>query len=142
MGGKTIVEESYLILENQLKTGLFRLLEVDNALILPVGMFMRFIVSASDVIHCFTIPSLGLKADGVPGRLNSTSAFIKRPGIYYGQCSELCGVGHGFMPIKAICLLFKYWVELFDCTLRTNLTTFSSFTFIDSDKSSSENILV
>ena len=129
MGGKTIVEESYLILENQLKTGLFRLLEVDNALILPVGMFMRFIVSASDVIHCFTIPSLGLKADGVPGRLNSTSAFIKRPGIYYGQCSELCGVGHGFMPIKAICLLFKYWVELFDCTLRTNLTNFSSFTF-------------
>jgi hypothetical protein len=121
LGGKTIVEESYLVLENQIKYGLFRLFEVDNSLLLPVGLFMRFIVSASDVIHSFAIPSLGLKADGVPGRLNSTSTFVKRPGIYYGQCSELCGVGHGFMPIKALCLLFCYWVELFDFNLRTSL---------------------
>ncbi|TXH20365.1 MAG: cytochrome c oxidase subunit II [Gammaproteobacteria bacterium] len=74
-------------------------LEVDNRLVLPVGEPIRLQVTASDVIHSFAIPSLWFKLDAVPGRLNEKMIFIKEPGVYYGQCSELCGVKHGFMPI-------------------------------------------
>ena len=66
---------------------------------MPTGTHIRFIVSATDVIHAFAIPSLGLKVDAIPGRLNQTSVLIERPGVFYGQCSEICGVNHGFMPI-------------------------------------------
>lgn len=62
----------------------------------------RFIVTSTDVLHSFAVPSLGIKIDTVPGRLNQVSSFIKREGTFYGQCSELCGVNHGFMPIKVI----------------------------------------
>jgi len=74
-------------------------LEVDNRLILPVGEPIRMQITAADVIHSFAVPSLWFKLDAVPGRLNEKTLFIKEPGVYYGQCSELCGVKHGFMPI-------------------------------------------
>lgn len=74
-------------------------MEVDNRVVLPVSTHIRFILTAADVLHSFAVPSLGLKIDAVPGRLNQTSVLIERPGVYYGQCSELCGVNHGFMPI-------------------------------------------
>ena len=74
-------------------------LEVDNRLVLPVGEPIRLQITASDVIHSFAIPSLWFKLDAVPGRLNEKTIFIKEPGVYYGQCSELCGVKHGYMPI-------------------------------------------
>ncbi|OCC24981.1 cytochrome c oxidase subunit II [Croceicoccus estronivorus] len=74
-------------------------LEVDNRLVLPVGEPIRLQVTASDVIHSFAVPSLWFKLDAVPGRLNEKMLFIKEPGVYYGQCSELCGVKHGYMPI-------------------------------------------
>ena len=72
---------------------------MDNRLILPSQTSIRVIVTAADVLHAWAVPSLGVKMDCVPGRLNQTSLYIKRNGVYYGQCSELCGVQHGFMPI-------------------------------------------
>jgi len=91
--------ESYMIPTDNLEEGQLRLLEVDNRLILPSETSIRVIVTAADVLHAWTIPSLGVKIDCVPGRLNQTSLYVKRNGVYYGQCSELCGVQHGFMPI-------------------------------------------
>jgi heme/copper-type cytochrome/quinol oxidase subunit 2 len=79
--------------------GYLRLLEVDNRVVLPVNTHIRIIVTAADVLHCWGIPSLAMKVDACPGRLNQTSMFIKREGTFYGQCSEICGVNHGFMPI-------------------------------------------
>jgi len=91
--------ESYMIPTDSLEEGQLRLLEVDNRLILPSDTSIRIIVTAADVLHAWAVPSLGVKMDCVPGRLNQTSIYVKRNGVYYGQCSELCGVQHGFMPI-------------------------------------------
>jgi len=91
--------ESYMIPTDNLEEGQLRLLEVDNRLILPSDTSIRVIVTAADVLHAWAVPSLGVKMDCVPGRLNQTSIYVKRNGVYYGQCSELCGVQHGFMPI-------------------------------------------
>jgi cytochrome c oxidase subunit 2 len=91
---------SYLVKDEDLKPGQKRLLSVDNPVVLPVDTNIQLLITASDVIHSFAIPALGVKLDAVPGRLNETWMKIERPGIYYGQCSELCGVGHGFMPIE------------------------------------------
>nr|YP_009114151.1 cytochrome c oxidase subunit II [Callerebia suroia]AHH92947.1 cytochrome c oxidase subunit II [Callerebia suroia] len=77
----------------------FRLLDVDNRIILPMNNQIRILITATDVIHSWTIPSLGVKVDANPGRLNQTSFFINRPGIFFGQCSEICGANHSFMPI-------------------------------------------
>lgn len=97
--GESIEFESYMIPEDDLSIGQFRLLEVDNNVVIPTNTHVRIIVSAADVLHSWAIPSLGVKCDAVPGRLNQTSLFVKREGIYYGQCSEICGINHGFMPI-------------------------------------------
>ena len=97
--GDFINFDSYMIPTDDLTTGQFRLLEVDNRVILPTQTHVRVVITAADVLHCWAIPSLGVKLDACPGRLNQTSLFIKREGIYYGQCSEICGVNHGFMPI-------------------------------------------
>nr|YP_009557812.1 cytochrome oxidase subunit 2 [Paravannella minima]QBC73451.1 cytochrome oxidase subunit 2 [Paravannella minima] len=91
--------ESYMIPEDDLNEGDFRLLEVDDFIVVPTEVHVRLIISASDVLHSWAVPSLGVKIDAVPGRLNQASFFIKREGIFYGQCSEICGVNHGFMPI-------------------------------------------
>ena len=80
-----------------------RLLTVDNHLFLPARTPRRAIVTSADVLHSWAVPSLGIKLDACPGRLNQTALFIKRKGIYYGQCSEICGVNHGFMPIGIAC---------------------------------------
>nr|YP_008854812.1 cytochrome c oxidase subunit II [Cherax monticola]AHA59394.1 cytochrome c oxidase subunit 2 [Cherax monticola] len=77
----------------------FRLLDVDNRVPIPFNTQVRLIISAADVIHSWTIPSLGVKADAVPGRLNQISFLVNRPGLFYGQCSEICGANHSFMPI-------------------------------------------
>ena len=91
--------ESYMVAEDDLEPGQLRLLEVDNRVVLPVQTHIRVIITAADVLHSWAVPSLGVKCDAIPGRLNQVSLFIKREGIFYGQCSELCGVNHGFMPI-------------------------------------------
>jgi heme/copper-type cytochrome/quinol oxidase subunit 2 len=72
---------------------------VDNRLVLPVQSHIRLLTSSADVIHSFAVPSLGIKLDAIPGRLNQVTLFIKRQGVFYGQCSELCGSNHGFMPL-------------------------------------------
>ena len=96
---EAIIFDSYMIPEEDLSLGQLRLLEVDNRMVIPVNTHIRVIVSASDVLHSWAVPSLGIKCDAVPGRLNQASIFIKREGLYYGQCSEICGINHGFMPI-------------------------------------------
>jgi len=95
----TIAFDSYMIAEDDLELGQIRLLEVDNRVILPVNTHIRVLLTSTDVIHAWAIPSLGIKCDAYPGRLNQVNTFIKREGIFHGQCSELCGVNHGFMPI-------------------------------------------
>nr|YP_008963275.1 cytochrome c oxidase subunit II [Apolygus lucorum]ADZ52277.1 cytochrome c oxidase subunit II [Apolygus lucorum]ANT45814.1 cytochrome c oxidase subunit II [Apolygus lucorum] len=91
--------ESYMKPTNSLEEGDFRLLEVDNRIILPMKSTIRILVTSSDVIHSWTIPSMGIKIDGTPGRLNQGNMNINRPGLMYGQCSEICGANHSFMPI-------------------------------------------
>jgi cytochrome c oxidase subunit 2 len=98
-GGDTLSFDSYMVPTSDLVLGSFRLLEVDNRVILPVNTHIRVLVTAADVLHSWAIPSFGIKVDATPGRLSQVSLFIKREGVYYGQCSEICGVNHGFMPI-------------------------------------------
>lgn len=86
-----------------------KLLEVDNRLVVPVGVPLRIQTTANDVIHSFAVPSLWFKLDAVPGRLNERLMTIKEPGIYYGQCSELCGVRHGYMPIAVEAVPLAKW---------------------------------
>jgi len=99
VAGKALAFDSFIIPESDLQTGDFRLLEVDNQLVVPAKSHIRVIVTAADVIHCWAIPSLGVKLDAIPGRLNQTSFLASRNGIFYGHCNEICGVNHAFMPI-------------------------------------------
>ena len=96
---QSIAFDSYMIPEDELEPSQLRLLEVDNRVVVPVNTHVRFIVTSADVLHSWSVPSLGVKCDAVPGRLNAVHIFIKREGLFYGQCSELCGANHGFMPI-------------------------------------------
>ena len=91
--------DSYMKDISDLEDGELRLLEVDNRVVLPSSSRVRVIVTSSDVLHSWAIPSLGVKADAIPGRLNQVSMILDREGIFYGQCSELCGVQHMGMPI-------------------------------------------
>jgi len=97
--GKDISFDSYMIATNDLTKGSFRLLEVDNRVVLPTNTHIRLLVTAADVLHSWAVPSFGIKVDACPGRLSQASVFIKRDGLFLGQCSEICGVNHGFMPI-------------------------------------------
>nr|YP_010035468.1 cytochrome c oxidase subunit II [Ludioschema sulcicolle]QQQ88056.1 cytochrome c oxidase subunit II [Ludioschema sulcicolle] len=96
---KKIEFDSYMIPEAEMSSQNFRLLDVDNRLPLPFKSQIRMMVTSTDVIHSWTIPSAGVKIDASPGRLNQTTFFFTRPGIFYGQCSEICGTNHSFMPI-------------------------------------------
>ena len=98
-GGESLNFDSYMIATNDLTRGAFRLLEVDQRVILPINTHIRLLVTAADVLHSWAVPSFGIKIDACPGRLSQGSLFIKREGVYYGQCSEICGSNHGFMPI-------------------------------------------
>nr|YP_001742108.1 cytochrome c oxidase subunit II [Spilogale putorius]CAM98588.1 cytochrome oxidase subunit II [Spilogale putorius] len=91
--------DSYMIPTQELKPGELRLLEVDNRVVLPMEITIRMLISSEDVLHSWAVPSLGLKTDAIPGRLNQTTLMAMRPGLYYGQCSEICGSNHSFMPI-------------------------------------------
>lgn len=91
--------DSYMLPDDELTTGQLRLLEVDHRLVRPIDTHIRMIVTAADVLHAWTVPAFGVKIDACPGRLNQVSRFVTRPGVFYGQCSEICGVNHGFMPI-------------------------------------------
>nr|YP_010880991.1 cytochrome c oxidase subunit II [Pelagia noctiluca]WIA66008.1 cytochrome c oxidase subunit 2 [Pelagia noctiluca] len=106
--------DSYMVPTTDLDEGASRLLEVDNCLVLPIHTHVRILITGADVIHSFAVPALGVKTDAIPGRLNQTNMFIKRPGLFYGQCSEICGTNHSFMPIaiRAVSLdKFIGWIE-------------------------------
>nr|YP_010535365.1 cytochrome c oxidase subunit II [Amblyomma hebraeum]QLD96935.1 cytochrome c oxidase subunit 2 [Amblyomma hebraeum]QLD96948.1 cytochrome c oxidase subunit 2 [Amblyomma hebraeum]UYB77926.1 cytochrome c oxidase subunit II [Amblyomma hebraeum] len=92
--------DSFLVTEQDLQSNSFRLLETDNNLIIPFNTMIKFLITSADVIHSWTIPSLGMKMDAIPGRLNQTFSIANRPGIFFGQCSEICGTNHSFMPIS------------------------------------------
>ena len=91
--------DSYIVPTDDLTPGQYRLLEVDNRAVIPIYCEVRLLVTAADVIHSWTVPSLGVKADAIPGRLNQLSLIAYLPGVYYGQCSEICGANHSFIPI-------------------------------------------
>nr|YP_007025686.1 cytochrome c oxidase subunit II [Neotrypaea thermophila]AEW68325.1 cytochrome c oxidase subunit II [Neotrypaea thermophila] len=91
--------DSYMVPTVDLSDDGFRLLDVDNRTVLPMNTQIRVLVSAADVIHSWTVPALGVKIDAIPGRLNQVGFMINRPGLFYGQCSEICGANHSFMPI-------------------------------------------
>nr|YP_004222713.1 cytochrome c oxidase subunit II [Leiothrix argentauris]ADU57261.1 cytochrome c oxidase subunit II [Leiothrix argentauris] len=112
---KDLTFDSYMTPTTELPLGHFRLLEVDHRVIVPTESTVRVIVTADDVLHSWAVPSLGVKTDAIPGRLNQTSFLASRPGIYYGQCSEICGANHSFMPIvvEAIPLAsFENWLSI------------------------------
>jgi cytochrome c oxidase subunit 2 len=94
-----IAFDSLIVPDDQLKPGQYRLLEVDNRVVVPVNTNVRVLLTASDVLHAWAVPAFGVKTDTVPGRLSETWFRATRTGTFYGQCSELCGVNHGFMPI-------------------------------------------
>ena len=106
--------DAIMVDEADLKDGDLRLLTTDNAVVLPVDTTIRLLLTANDVIHAWAVPAFGVKMDAVPGRLNETWFRINKEGMYYGQCSELCGSNHGFMPIMVKAVSkdeFAAWVE-------------------------------
>lgn len=109
--------DSYIIPTNDLTPGEYRLLEVDNRIVLPIQIEIRVLVTAADVIHAWTVPALGVKVDAVPGRLNQLGFTINTPGVFYGQCSEICGANHSFIPICVEVVnikSFTQWITNFE----------------------------
>nr|YP_009058349.1 cytochrome c oxidase subunit II [Percilia irwini]QHD18600.1 cytochrome c oxidase subunit II [Percilia irwini]BAP40352.1 cytochrome c oxidase subunit II [Percilia irwini]BBU25803.1 cytochrome c oxidase subunit 2 [Percilia irwini] len=107
--------DSYMIPTQDLTPGQFRLLEADHRMVIPVESPVRMLISAEDVLHSWAVPALGVKMDAVPGRLNQAAFSASHPGIFYGQCSEICGANHSFMPIvvEAVPLThFESWSSL------------------------------
>nr|ARO34933.1 cytochrome c oxidase subunit II [Pachycephus cruentatus] len=108
--------DSFMIPTEDLYTSEFRLLEVNNRTIIPFNNQIRLLISSLDVIHSWTIPSLGIKVDATPGRINQINLFSNRPGLFFGQCSEICGANHSFMPIiieSTNLNLFINWIKMF-----------------------------
>jgi len=97
---KSFAFDSFMLDQSQVKTGELRNLEVDQFFVIPCDTEIRLLVTSRDVLHSFAIPSLAIKVDAVPGRLNQVPLTVDVPGIYFGQCSELCGPNHAFMPIQ------------------------------------------
>nr|ACY73659.1 cytochrome c oxidase II [Psychonotis caelius] len=106
---KNIEFDSYMI--NEYNSNNFRLLDVDNRIIIPMNNNIRMLITATDVIHSWTVPAIGVKVDANPGRLNQTSFLINRPGIFFGQCSEICGANHSFMPIVIESINIKNFIN-------------------------------
>nr|YP_010849282.1 cytochrome c oxidase subunit II [Krisna furcata]WGG89422.1 cytochrome c oxidase subunit 2 [Krisna furcata] len=112
---KEIEFDSYMKNTNTLINNEFRLLETDNRLILPYNLKIRMLITSTDVIHSWTIPSLGIKIDATPGRINQGTFMIMRPGLFFGQCSEICGSNHSFMPITLESInskTFMNWLKI------------------------------
>lgn len=117
-GENTLSFDSYLLADDPTSSdfalGYLRLLETDHRLWLPIHTHIRLLITSADVLHSWAVPSFGIKVDACPGRLSQASLFIKRPGVFYGQCSEICGVNHGFMPIVVRGVqgsIFSNWIQ-------------------------------
>lgn len=103
--------DSFIIPTSDLPADGFRLLDVDNRVVLPINSQIRILVRAADVIHSWTVPALGVKVDATPGRLNQTNFIINRPGLFFGQCSEICGANHSFIPIVIERIPVNYFIK-------------------------------
>nr|QJX58527.1 cytochrome c oxidase subunit 2 [Amblyornis inornata] len=110
---KDLTFDSYMTPTSDLPLGHFRLLEVDHRVVVPMESPVRVIVTADDVLHSWAVPSLGVKTDAIPGRLNQTSFVATRPGVFYGQCSEICGANHSYMPIVVESVPLTYFENWF-----------------------------
>nr|YP_009689211.1 cytochrome c oxidase subunit II [Geoemyda spengleri]QEL51221.1 cytochrome c oxidase subunit II [Geoemyda spengleri] len=108
---KDLEFDSYMIPTQNLPDGHFRLLEVDHRVVMPMESPIRMLISAEDVLHSWAVPSLGVKADAVPGRLNQSTFIVMHPGVFYGQCSEICGANHSFMPIVVESVPLKHFED-------------------------------
>ena len=111
---ENIIFDSYMIEEEDLKPGQPRLLAVDNEVVVPVNKVVKVLITANDVLHAWALPSFGVKRDAMPGRVNETWFKADRVGTYYGQCSELCGIKHAFMPITVRVVTdeeYKTWLD-------------------------------
>ena len=108
---ENIIFDSYMIKDEDLKEGQPRLLAVDNEVIVPVNKVVKVLITANDVLHAWARPSFGVKSDAVPGRINETWFKAEKVGVYYGQCSELCGIQHAFMPITVKVVTEKEYKE-------------------------------
>jgi heme/copper-type cytochrome/quinol oxidase subunit 2 len=106
---------------SDLMLGDSRLLEVDNVVLLPIGTYIRANITSADVLHCWAVPSLGIKVDAVPQRINSGIIYLQRTGMFFGQCSEICGVNHGFMPIKVIGVSVLDYLDLYNLLISSSL---------------------
>nr|ALJ10720.1 cytochrome c oxidase subunit II [Oedipina nica] len=108
---ENLMFDSYMLPLQDLNQGQFRLLEVDNRMVIPAESPIRMLISAEDVLHSWALPSMGVKTDAIPGRLNQATFISSRPGIYYGQCSEICGANHSFMPIVVEAAPLNYFQD-------------------------------
>nr|UFA47092.1 cytochrome c oxidase subunit 2 [Mitjaevia bifurcata] len=111
---KKIEFDSYMKPSNELELMEFRFLETDNRVVLPFNVQTRILMTSTDVIHSWTIPALGIKVDACPGRINQGNILMNRPGLFYGQCSEICGANHSFMPIVVESIntnMFMNWLK-------------------------------
>nr|YP_010736834.1 cytochrome c oxidase subunit II [Macropsis hainanensis]WEP24708.1 cytochrome c oxidase subunit II [Macropsis hainanensis] len=108
---KKIEFDSYMKPTKEMENNEFRLLETDNNIIAPYNFMIRMLVSSTDVIHSWTIPSMGIKIDATPGRINQGNLMLLRPGLFYGQCSEICGANHSFMPISMESISMKKFLN-------------------------------
>nr|YP_010133525.1 cytochrome c oxidase subunit II [Moenkhausia sanctaefilomenae]QWM92536.1 cytochrome c oxidase subunit II [Moenkhausia sanctaefilomenae] len=109
--------DSYMIPTQDLTPGQYRLLETDHRLVVPMNSPIRVLISSDDVLHSWAVPALGVKTDALPGRLNQTAFITARPGVYYGQCSEICGANHSFMPITVEAVPLNYFENWLSSTL-------------------------
>nr|YP_009645780.1 cytochrome c oxidase subunit II [Schistodesmus lampreyanus]QBS54505.1 cytochrome c oxidase subunit II [Schistodesmus lampreyanus] len=112
-GDGAVSFDSYMVSGVEVSDGGYRLLEVDNRCVLPYGVDSRVLVSSADVIHAWAIPSLGVKVDAIPGRINQLGVHLMSSGVMFGQCSEICGVNHSFMPISVESVspeVFYHWL--------------------------------
>lgn len=111
---------SFIIKNNDINKYNFRLLDVDNNIIIPFKNQIRILINSADVIHSWTVPSLGVKIDSIPGRINQTLINLNRPGLFYGQCSEICGINHRFIPIvleRTNHINFLQWINSYSSSL-------------------------
>nr|ALO77164.1 cytochrome c oxidase subunit 2 [Phloiophilus edwardsi] len=114
---KSLEFDSYMVPINQMNSWGFRLLDVDNRIIIPFNSQIRMLVTSMDVIHSWTVPSLGVKIDATPGRLNQIGFIINRSGLFFGQCSEICGANHSFMPIVLESISPKFFLKWMNNTV-------------------------
>jgi len=122
--------DSYMIAEEDLKPGQFRLLEVDRELVVPYNVELNFEFTSNDVIHSWSVPSLGIKGDCIPGHINRTTLTVTQPGTFYGQCSEICGPNHEFMPIKVVSVDLTVWYVWMFSTAEKNNNFFRNIFFL------------